>query len=310
MRKITPHSTFLCIVLFILVTACSKTAEKSSDSELIRVPYQSLATAEERDYFMYLPKGYHYEPGKKWPLMLFLHGNGERGNAKDELDYVIKHGPLYEAWIQKRDLPFIIIAPQLPMYGMDSIEYIANRTPDEIPKRLDDGVPDRPADSSTPYPMLGSVQDTIMVYPPQGPPQGWWKLEEDILLIVESSIEEFNIDRNRIYLTGLSYGGFGTWYIASKHPEMFAAIAPVVGYGHPELMKPIADENLSVWCFSGGRDMVVPQKYFYPGLNELEKLGHSKLRFTTHEDMGHDTWTRVYGGQDIYDWFLLHELEK
>jgi len=73
------------------------------------------------------------------------------------------------------------------------------------------------------------------------------------------------------------------------------------------LMAPIAENNIPIWCFSGGRDMVVQQKHFYPGLNKLEKLGHTNLRFTTHEDMGHDTWRRVYGDQDLYDWFLQNE---
>lgn len=65
-----------------------------------------------------------------WPILMFLHGNGERGNGKDELDYVLMHGPLYEAWIQKKDLPFIIVSPQLPMFDFDNkgIDYITNRS--------------------------------------------------------------------------------------------------------------------------------------------------------------------------------------
>ena len=82
---------------------------------------------------------------------MFLHGNGERGDAKADLDYVLTNGPLYEAWIQKRDLPFIIIAPQLPMYGMDEkADYLKRRTRAQIPVRLEHGVPDRPPDVPRP----------------------------------------------------------------------------------------------------------------------------------------------------------------
>ena len=88
-------------------------------AQLLRISRVSLATKAERDHFLYLPKGYVSSSEQRWPVLLFLHGNGERGDAKADLDYLLKNGPLYETWIQKRDLPFIVIAPQLPMYGMD-----------------------------------------------------------------------------------------------------------------------------------------------------------------------------------------------
>jgi predicted peptidase len=96
--------------------------------------------------------------------------------------------------------------------------------------------------------------------------------------------------------------------MASKHTERFAAIAPVVGWGHPSLMKPIAKHQLPVWQFAGGRDSAVNIKYFYAGLTQLEHLGHNNVRFTVHEDKAHDAWTRVYAGDDLYNWFLLKAL--
>jgi hypothetical protein len=91
------------------------------------------------------------DPDGRWPVMLFLHGNGERGNGKEDLDWVLTHGPLYEAWIQKRDLPFIIVAPQLPLYGLDeTIDYIRDRKIEDIPERLEQGVPARPEEFATP----------------------------------------------------------------------------------------------------------------------------------------------------------------
>ena len=320
--------------------------------ELRRVSYMSAATGEEREYFVYLPAGYGEamergleglhgegavpgttgEPGEVsdisaagWPVLLFLHGNGERGNARDELDYVMIHGPLYEAWVLRRDLPFVIVVPQLPLYGMDERhDYIANRTPDMIPRRLDEGVPPRrqasvpafpmdgapsvdPAADSTTDPTANSTADSkTMPYPPEGPPDGWYRLEQDLMDILDQVEEQFLVDADRVYLTGISYGGFGAWHIAARHPGRFAAIAPVVGYGHPDGVEPIARQGLPVWCFAGGRDAVVPPQYFYPAMNRLQELGHTGIRYTNHEDMGHDAWVRIYAGQDLYDWFLEH----
>ena len=116
------------------------------------------------------------------------------------------------------------------------------------------------------------------------------------------------MDPQRVYLTGLSYGGFGTWALASRHPQRFAAIAPVVGWGHPELMPPLAERQMPIWVIAGGRDASVPAQYFFAGVNELERLGHESVRLTVHEDAGHDVWKRVYAGRDLYDWLLSHTL--
>ncbi|HVZ35781.1 MAG TPA: hypothetical protein VG963_25315, partial [Polyangiaceae bacterium] len=113
-----------------------------SEPELLRVPLLSRATRSEREFFLYLPRGYRSESARRWPVLLFLHGNGERGDARAELDFLLVNGPLYEAWIQKRDLPLIVVAPQLPMYGRDAYaDYLKNRTRAEIPVRLAAGTP-------------------------------------------------------------------------------------------------------------------------------------------------------------------------
>ena len=280
----------------------------ASAAKLLRVSRQSAATRAERDHFLYLPAGHALDPDARWPVILFLHGDGSRGDAKGELDYVMRNGPLYEAWVQKRELPFIIIAPQLPTFGRESkVDFLKNRTRTDIPVRLEAGVPDRPAETATPEPMAGAVGEPL----PDGatgygPEQGWPELEADVLAILDDVLTSRQGDPTRVYLTGLSYGGFGTWYLASKHPERFAAIVPIVGYGHPELMPAIASAGLPVWCFAGGRDAAVRVKNFYAGLNRLESLGAREVRFTIEEDMGHDVWARVYAGRDIYDWMLAH----
>jgi len=280
-----------------------------SPAQLLRVSRRSAATHAERDYFLYLPVGYASLPDRRWPVLLVLHGNGERGDAKGELDYLLKNGPLYEAWIQKRDLPFIVIAPQLPMYGQDEkADYLKHRRREEIPQRLERGVPARPPEFATADAMLGALaEDLPEGSTPYGPPMGWPELESDLIGILDDVLQNRHGDATRQYLTGISYGGFGTWYLASHHPERFAAIVPVVGYGHPDSMPAIAAAQIPVWCFAGGRDGAVKAKYFYAGLNRLEALGHKDVRFTIEADMGHDVWARVYAGNDVFDWLLTHQ---
>lgn len=297
------------LVTTTLTTAAFTPALAEPAPRLVRQSYS--AGEGEREYYVYLPAGYKADKGRRWPLMMFLHGNGERGDAKADLDWVLVHGPLYEAWIQKRDLPFVIVAPQLPLYGFEkTVDYIRDRDPSTIPQRLDAGVPPRPDEFPTPEPMAGAPADPDLPLGPDGPPKGWPRLEADLLTILDQATRSLRIDPNRVYLTGVSYGGFGTWYLASRHPERFAAIAPVVGWGHPDLMPPLATRKMPIWVFAGGRDGVVRVRHFYPGLNQLEALGHDDVRFTVHEDRGHDVWRRIYAGQDLYDWLLSHRQEE
>jgi predicted peptidase len=271
---------------------------------LRRVSYHSARTGKERDYFVYLPPGHSRK--KDWPVMLFLHGNGERGDGKGELDYVMAHGPLFEAWCQKRDLPFIIVSPQLPMFSMGDVDYIKGRTRAQIPRRKPDGIDPRPDERNvrSDEPMRGTKRNDKLPDGPEGPVDGWNLIGDELIAMVDRTVREFGGDARHVYLTGLSYGGFGTWDLAAKHPEKFAAVAPVVGYGHPDHAAPIAKAQLPVWCFSGGRDPVVRASFFYAVFEKLEALGHKSVRLTNHEDLGHFTWVRVYGGDDLYDWFL------
>jgi predicted peptidase len=286
-------------------SASSAAATARSEPELRRVTYESARTGKPRDYFVYLPRGFAQQ--KQWPVMLFLHGDGERGDARSELDFVLIHGPLFEAWCQRRDLPFVIISPQLDKFSRGEIPYIKNRTRAQIPQRLANWTNSRPntAEVRLEAPMTGAMPDDKLPDGPAGPPEGWNEIESELLAMVDRTVANFKGDAKRVYLTGLSYGGFGAWNLAARHPEKFAALAPIVGYGHPDHADPIARAKLPLWVFAGGRDPVVPLRFFYPALNRLEALGHPEVRFTVHEDLGHLTWVRVYEGQDLYSWMLL-----
>src|SRR5688572_27981974 len=163
-------------------------AAKTSEPELRRVSYKSARMGVERDYFVYLPRG--HAQGKDWPVLLFLHGNDERGDGKAELDYVLAHGPLFEAWTQKRDLPFVIISPQLPMFSMGNVDYIKNRTPAQIPRRLKDGVPPRPDEQTATLaePLQGRLESLQLPNGPQGPKEGWFEIEDELIAMVDRTV--------------------------------------------------------------------------------------------------------------------------
>jgi predicted peptidase len=286
--------------------AAAPAAATLSEPELKRVSYQSARTGKERDYFVYLPRGFAQQ--KSWPVMLFLHGDGERGDAKGDLDFVLIHGPLFEAWCQRRDLPFVIISPQLDVFSRGEIPYIKHRDPKQIPRRRASGINPRPnaGDVRLPGPMQAAPADDKLPDGPSGPSEGWSEMENELLAMVDRTITSFKGDARRVYLTGLSYGGFGAWNLAARHPDRFAALAPIVGYAHPDHAEPIAKAKLPLWVFAGGRDPVVPLRYFYPALNRLEALGHPEVRFTVEEDLGHLAWVRIYEGEDLYSWLLTH----
>ena len=302
-------SSCVMLIMIMFICSCSSIHIKKSEEQLLRIPYTSFLDNSNREYFLYLPKGYK-ESDKNWPILMFLHGNGERGNGKNDLDYVQIHGPLYEAWVQKRDLPFIIIAPQLHMFDLDKqrIDYITNRTKESIPKRLKNGTPKRPKPRFTSEKLNSFMSSTI----PETKIKfinkyGWNNVQEDLINIIDNTLQNFKADDKRVYLTGLSFGGYGTWHTASKYPDKFAAINPIVGFVFPDLIKSIAENKTPIWNIAGGKDKAVPSKYFYTGINKLKELGHHKVRLTVHEDTDHvETWRRVYAGQDIYDWLLSH----
>ncbi len=302
LRSLVP--TALALVAAAVCTGQQATAESSgrSQAQLLRKGYDSQVTGERRQYFVYLPAGYLTETGKRWPVILFLHGGGERGDSIGDLDHVLAHGPLAEAWIQGRDLPFIIISPQMPLFDRPL------RNPDApAPKRVSDGPPPPRRRGRRPAgPMARETDPGIPGFAARGPNESWRKMEGEVLSMVDSTLSEFRADEERVYLTGLSFGGAGTWHLAMAHPERWAAIAPICGPGDPELAARLVEANLPVWVFHGGLDTTVRPERVLETVRALEAAGHPSVRFTVHEDLGHNVWTRVYEGWDLYAWFLAH----
>jgi predicted peptidase len=125
-----------------------------------------------------------------------------------------------------------------------------------------------------------------------------WNTDE-LIKLLDEIILKYKIDTKRIYLTGLSMGGFGTWEIAVKYPEKFAAIIPVCGGGDPA--KACIMKNLPIWAFHGAKDDIVPLSKSEEMIKALKKCGGNPL-FTIYPNAEHDSWTETYNNPEIYKW--------
>jgi predicted peptidase len=146
----------------------------------------------------------------------------------------------------------------------------------------------------------------FIVVSPQSPGRGWDAAALNALL--DEVIASHKVDRDRIYVTGLSMGGYGTWSLAMAYPEKFAAIAPICGGGNPAEARKIRD--LPVWVFHGAKDTGVPPVRSEEMVQALKEAGAKQVKYTLYPDAGHDSWTETYNNPDVYEWLLSHKREK
>ena len=218
-------------------------------------------------YQIFLPVG--WQPQKRWPVVLFLHGNGERGD---------------DGWRQT----LVGIGPAI------------RRNPERVP---------------------------AIVVLPQCRRGMWWshaRMEKLALTALEASMRDFGGDPTRIFLTGISMGGYGAWGLAARHPGKFAALAPIcggvvppVGVKVPEDHPPVefsADPYRSmavrigqtpVWIFHGTDDPRVPVSESRRMAGALRALGNP-VRFSEYAGVGHDSWEQAYDEPDFFPWLLSH----
>jgi predicted esterase len=195
-------------------------------------------------YLVALPDGYDAEAGKPWPLILFLHGSGERG---DSLADVNANG-LPKLIAQGRKFPAIVVSPQCP-------------------------------------------------------DNNWWQTP-DLSQLLDDVCAKYRVDPDRIYVTGLSMGGFGAWALALAEPDRFAAIAPICGGGDP--LDAARLKNLPIWAFHGGKDDTVPNQLSIAMVKAVRAAGgHAHL--TIFPNDGHDSWDDAYNTEALYTWLLAQK---
>ena len=127
----------------------------------------------------------------------------------------------------------------------------------------------------------------------------WAAKVESLKIFIDNIVEKYSADKNRIYLCGLSMGGFGTWYTSMAYPDMFAAVAPCCGGGMPwnaEVLK------MPVWAFHGMLDTIVLPSNTIDMVNAL-KQHNPNVKCTLYEDVAHDSWTRAFS-EELLEWLL------
>jgi predicted peptidase len=225
------------------------------------------------NYLLYLPRGYNVDPQKKWPLILFLHGAGERG---DDLELVKIHG-IPKIVEQQEDFPFITVSPQCPADAIWAMEAKALKV------------------------LLSKAETRPAV-------DIKWMVEVEALsALLDEVVSEHTVDTERVYLTGLSMGGYGAWRLATAYPGRFAAIAPICGGGDPEKAGVLRD--VPVWVFHGAQDPAVLLSESEKMVDALGACG-GNVRFTVYPDAEHDSWTRTYDNPELYEWFLQHTRQQ
>jgi predicted esterase len=221
------------------------------------LPIKQKLGRDKYQYLIDLPDRYDQFTAKI-PLVLFLHGSGERGDDISQL--------------RNTGLPKLMAA-------RDDVFLQGMIKPDSSLWR--------------PYP-------GFILLSPQCPAGEWWSAEQLKELLVQV-MGTYRVDSNRIYVTGLSMGGYGTWELAEEFPERFAAIAPICGAGNPENAPRL--KNLPAWVFHGERDTVVPFQRSVEMVEAIKKIG-GRVRFTDYTDTGHNAWTRAYKDPQLYEWLL------
>ena len=200
------------------------------------------------NYVQYLPKG--YDPNKKYPLVFFLHGAGERG---DDLDVAMRNGYMKHVRESGKEYPFIFVGPQCPFEKY------------------------------------------------------WGCYTESLLGFLDYIMETLPIDEDRVYLTGLSMGGTGTFMLAMAAPDRFAALAPVCGtgiYWHACVIR-----HIPIYIYHGDCDDIVP---LYESTNMLRALnsggGTAKIKVLHGE--GHGAWEAAYSDDELLEWMLSQKRKQ
>jgi predicted peptidase len=227
--------------------------------------YEFVGTAKLRmPYRLLVPSDFN--SGSKYPLVLFFHGSGERG---DDNEKQLLHGVERFATPESQSrYPCFVLVPQCPTH-------------------LDN----RPVMWTGERERMHSLKLAPEVAVP---------LQTALELAIEIQ-EKFPVDMDRIYVTGISMGGFATWEALLRHPEKFAAAIPVCGGGDASHAARIRD--IPVWAFHGANDPTVPVECSRLMIKMIEKAG-GHPRYTEYPGVGHNSWDLAYAEPELLFWFF------
>jgi predicted peptidase len=216
-------------------------------------------------YRMLLPE--NYRPSKKYPLILFLHGSGERGNDNEKQ---LVHGAgLFLQQDIRVHYPAIVVFPQCP----ESDRWSNYQIRDSGGKRI--------------FALQAALPAT--------------KSMQLLELLIVSLRKEFRVDKKRIYVGGLSMGGMGTFELTRRNPKLFAAAFPICGATDPATAATV--KKISWWIFHGAKDDVVPPYSSIQMAEALKKQG-ARVRFTLYPEANHNSWDPAFAERDLLPWLF------
>lgn len=252
------HRIILYTTLLLIFILPAKAQEMSLFDKLLFV--------QQGDTLPYrLLKPVNPESKELFPLVIFLHGAGERGNDNE---VQIKH--ISELFLDTRNrgkYPCYLIAPQCPKK-----QFWADY------KRKSEGV--------------------VLSEKPTRPAQM-------VLELIEQAMKEFPIDPSRIYITGLSMGGYGTWDLIARYPKKFAAAVPICGGGSPKTASRIKD--IPIWAFHGALDATVPPQESRKMIHAIQDAG-GLPGYTEYPDIEHNSWVNAYKEPHLIHWLFKQKL--
>lgn len=254
------HNHFIAILLSIIVTgvASAQTFEYRSHKNSAIADYSM-------PYRLFVPNDYN--PDKAYPLVLFLHGAGERGTDNNAQLTANKGATLWAENQNQAAYPCFVVAPQCPAekQWVNTNWSYGSYSTDEIP-------------ISTELKMVKDIIDTIGI--------------------------KYNIDPEKLFVTGLSMGGYGTWDIIMRFPGMFRAAVPICGAGDPS--KASLLKNLTLRVFHSSDDGVVPVSGSRDMVNAINAIGPSSRTefYTEYTDQGHFSWVNAYNTEDLVNWLF------
>ncbi len=256
MKKI---SLSLLIVIFLIATGFSQNLSLYEKHLLIQngdtLPYRLL-----------LPE--NYDATKKYPLVFFMHGAGERGN--DNEIQLLHGGKLFLRDDTRKNFPAIVVFPQCPK---NSYWSTVNMKTDKTGKRL--------------FNFNKTTPPTIAM-----------KMANDLLRQI---LKKYPVQKKKVYVGGLSMGGMGTFELAARNPKLFAAAFPICGGGDPTTAKTI--RKIKWWVFHGAKDDVVPAGYSETMVNALKAV-NAEVKFTLYPDANHNSWDPAFAEPGLLPWLF------
>jgi predicted peptidase len=247
------------VVILFLLLATGARAQFATE-EMLKPYVYTNETGETFAYRMSAPQ--FPEAGRKYPLILFLHGSGECGS--DNLRQTKVGAPALMATLLKRPEPVIVVAPQC-QNGNGWVMHLAREEGYAMSKE--------PAASL-----------------------------EVALELCRHVVATRQADTNRLYITGLSLGGFGTWDAIQREPGLFAAAIPICGGGDIRRVQGL--KKMPIWVFHGADDQNVSVACSRRMVRALKLAGNRYVRYTEYEKAEHNVWDRTYADAEVIDWLL------